>query len=52
MLMGIMTGFVVHVSDRVFGPISLVYAVPPIIAAVAPSLLFGGISLYILSRRR
>ncbi|MCS3460476.1 LPS export ABC transporter permease LptG [Aeromonas rivuli] len=52
MLMGIMTGFVVYVSDRVFGPISLVYAVPPIIAAVAPSLLFGGISLYILSRRR
>ena len=29
MLMGIMTGFAVYVSDRVFGPVSLVYAVPP-----------------------
>ncbi|MGL5949777.1 MAG: LPS export ABC transporter permease LptG [Aeromonas sp.] len=52
MLMGIMTGFAVYVSDRVFGPISLVYAVPPILAAVAPSLLFGGISLYILGRKQ
>ena len=52
MLMGIMTGFAVYVSDRVFGPISLVYAVPPILAAIAPSLLFGGISFYILSRKQ
>ncbi|MGL5225434.1 MAG: LPS export ABC transporter permease LptG [Aeromonas sp.] len=51
-LMGIMTGFAVYVSDRVFGPMSLVYSVPPILAAVAPSLLFGGISLYILSRKQ
>lgn len=52
MLMGIMTGFAVYVSDRVFGPVSLVYAVPPILAAIAPSLLFGGISFYILSRKQ
>jgi lipopolysaccharide export system permease protein len=51
-LMGIMTGFAVYVSDRVFGPISLVYAMPPIVAAIAPSLLFGGISFYILSRKQ
>ena len=35
--MGIATGFAVCVSDRVFGPVSLVYAVPPILAAIAPS---------------
>ncbi|MFE8729835.1 LptF/LptG family permease, partial [Aeromonas hydrophila] len=52
MLMGIMTGFAVYVSDRVFGPVTLVYSVPPILAAIAPSLLFGGISLYILGRKQ
>lgn len=52
MLMGIITGFLVYVSDRLFGPISLVYSVPPIIGAIAPSLLFGGGALYILSRKR
>ncbi|QCG49488.1 MULTISPECIES: LPS export ABC transporter permease LptG [Aeromonas] len=52
MLMGIITGFLVYVSDRLFGPVSLVYSVPPIIGAIAPSLLFGGGALYILSRKR
>lgn len=52
MLMGIVTGFLVYVSDRLFGPVSLVYAVPPIIGAIAPSLLFGGGALYILNRKR
>lgn len=51
LLLGILFGFGFYVSNQVFGPISLVYHVPPIIGALAPSLLFIGIALALLNRK-
>lgn len=51
LLLGILFGFGFYVSNQVFGPISLVYHVPPIIGALGPSLLFLGIALALLNRR-
>ncbi|WP_116475191.1 LPS export ABC transporter permease LptG [Zobellella maritima] len=51
LLMGILFGFGFYVSNEVFGPISLVYSVPPVIGALGPSLMFIVIALYMLNRR-
>lgn len=51
LLFGILFGFGFYVSNQVFGPISLVYQVPPIIGALGPSILFIGIALVLLNRR-
>ncbi|ATI64577.1 LPS export ABC transporter permease LptG [Edwardsiella tarda] len=50
-LTGICFGFVFYVLDQIFGPMSLVYNVPPVIGAVLPSALFLAISIYLLLRR-
>ncbi len=49
---GVILGFSFYVANQVFGPMSLVYEVPPIFGATAPSLLFMGVAFYILKRRR
>ncbi|WP_417614322.1 LPS export ABC transporter permease LptG [Oceanisphaera sp.] len=51
LLMGILFGFSFYVANEVFGPISLVYDVPPMLGALGPSLLFIGIALFLLNRR-
>lgn len=51
LLMGILFGFSFYVANEVFGPISLVYAVPPILGALGPSMLFIGIALFLLNRK-
>ena len=51
LLMGILFGFSFYVANEVFGPISLVYEVPPMLGALGPSLLFIGIALFLLNRR-
>ena len=51
LLMGILFGFGFYVSNQVFGPISLVYHVPPALGALGPSLLFIGIALLLLNRK-
>ncbi|ART82906.1 lipopolysaccharide ABC transporter permease LptG [Oceanisphaera profunda] len=51
LLLGILFGFGFYVSNQVFGPISLVYHVPPFIGALGPSLLFIGIALALLNKR-
>ncbi|OIN10004.1 LPS export ABC transporter permease LptG [Oceanisphaera psychrotolerans] len=50
-LMGILFGFGFYVANEVFGPISLVYDVPPVLGAMGPSLLFIGVALFLLNRR-
>lgn len=50
-LSGVIFGFVFYVSDSVFGPMSLVYGISPIIGALAPSLLFLVVTLYLLRRK-
>ncbi|PHZ29420.1 LPS export ABC transporter permease LptG [Yersinia bercovieri] len=49
---GIFFGFVFYVLDQIFGPLSLVYNIPPVIGALLPSILFLLISAYLLLKRR
>jgi len=49
MLMGVMFGFGFHILNQFVGPMSVVYQVPPILAALLPSLIFsiiGGLVLF------
>ena len=49
---GVILGFGFYVANQVFGPMSLVYAVPPLLGALLPSLLFMGFAIWQLGRRR
>ena len=49
---GISFGFLFYVLDQIFGPLSLVYGLPPILGAILPSGAFFAISLYLLLKRR
>ncbi len=48
---GISFGFVFYVLDQIFGPLSLVYNIPPILGALLPSASFFLISLWLMMRR-
>lgn len=49
---GICFGFLFYVVNEIFGPMSLVYSVPPMIGALIPSILFILITWWLLSRKR
>ncbi|KGD76661.1 lipopolysaccharide ABC transporter permease [Tatumella morbirosei] len=49
---GISFGFLFYVLDQIFGPLSLVYGLPPFLGAVLPSAAFFFISFYLLIKRR
>lgn len=49
---GISFGFVFYLLDKIFGPLSLVYNVPPLIGALLPSAAFLALSLYLLKQKR
>jgi len=49
---GISFGFLFYVLDQIFGPLSLVYGLPPIMGAILPSAAFFAISLFLLVKRR
>src|SRR5690606_3203971 len=48
---GISFGFVFYVLDQIFGPLTLVYGIPPLIGALLPSASFFAISLWLMLRR-
>ena len=48
---GISFGFVFYVLDQIFGPLSLVYNIPPILGALLPSGTFFLISLWMMMKR-
>ncbi len=48
---GISFGFLFYVLDQIFGPLSLVYNIPPIMGALLPSASFFLISLWLLIRK-
>lgn len=48
---GIIAGFTFYISSEFFGPLSLVYQIPPVVGAVAPSLLFLGLAIILLRRK-
>ena len=50
-IMGVVTGIVFHLSDKIFGPIVLVYDLPPILGATLPSVLFIFLAVFLLNRR-
>lgn len=49
---GISFGFLFYVLDQIFGPLSLVYNIPPVLGALLPSAAFMAISIYLLLKRR
>ncbi|CAK9883736.1 MAG: Lipopolysaccharide export system permease protein LptG [Candidatus Erwinia impunctatus] len=49
---GISFGFLFYVMDQIFGPLSLVYHIPPVLGALLPSMLFLTISIVMLLKRR
>ena len=50
-LMGILTGFAFYMSNEVFGPVALVYQLPPLAGALLPSLLFIALSIYFMRKK-
>lgn len=50
-LSGVIAGFTFYISSEFFGPLSLVYNIPPVIGAVMPSLVFLTIALMLLRRK-
>lgn len=51
-IMGILTGFSFFLFDRVFGSVSLVYQIPAIFGAFAPTLVFSLIALRLLTKKQ
>jgi len=49
---GIFVGFLFYLFNELFGPLSVVYALPTWLAAAIPSLFFGGLSVIILRWKR
>lgn len=50
MLVGVMIGFVFFTINQLFGPLTLVYHLPPILGASLPTLLFLGGGIYLLRK--
>ncbi|MCC5854653.1 MAG: LPS export ABC transporter permease LptG [Idiomarina sp.] len=51
-LLGVITGFVFHVFNEVFGPVSQVYSIPPLLGALLPGVVFATAAIIILTRQR
>ncbi|WP_036773687.1 LPS export ABC transporter permease LptG [Photorhabdus australis] len=49
---GITFGFLFYLLNEIFGPLSLVYSMPAVLAALLPSLLFLTLSIYLLLKRQ
>ncbi|CAO95418.1 LPS export ABC transporter permease LptG [Erwinia tasmaniensis] len=49
---GISFGFLFYVLDQIFGPLSLVYNIPPVLGALLPSAAFFVLSVAMLIKRR
>lgn len=50
-LSGVIAGFTFYVSSEFFGPLTLVYGIPPVVGAVMPSLVFLTFALMVLRRK-
>ena len=51
-ILGILTGFSFFLFDRIFGSVSLVYEVPAILGAFAPTLVFSLIAMRLLTKKQ
>lgn len=52
MLAGIVLGFVFHIFSQFVGPMSSVYQIPPVLAAMLPMLLFAMIGMVLLTKTK
>lgn len=50
MVTGIVLGFMFYLANEIFGPLSLVYHLPPLIAAVLPLVLMGLLGAYLMKK--
>jgi lipopolysaccharide export system permease protein len=50
-LSGVIAGFSFYISSEVFGPLSLVYHIPPMWGAIAPSFVFMLVAILLLRRK-
>lgn len=50
-LMGILTGFGFFMTNEIFGPISLVYQLPPLAGALLPSVMFITLAVYLMRKK-
>ncbi|NLS13595.1 LPS export ABC transporter permease LptG [Vibrio sp. SM6] len=50
-LSGVVAGFAFYISSEFFGPLTLVYGIPPVIGALAPSVVFLIIAIMLLRRK-
>lgn len=51
-ILGILTGFSFFLFDRIFGSVSLVYEIPAVFGAFAPTLVFALIAMWLLTKRQ
>lgn len=49
-LLGVVAGFSFYICNEIFGPLSTVYSLPPVVGAIAPSLLFTGVAFYYIRK--
>jgi lipopolysaccharide export system permease protein len=52
LLAGIITGFSFYVLSEIFGPLAMVYQLPPFFAVLLPIVLFGLVGLFLGTRTR
>jgi lipopolysaccharide export system permease protein len=50
MLVGVLVGFAFYTFNELFGPLTLVYQIPPILGALLPTCFFFGFGLILLKR--
>ncbi len=49
-LIGVVVGFVFYLLNQFFGPLSVVYQIPPILGALTPTFLFSIVAIYLLKK--
>lgn len=52
LVMGLIVGFSFYILNQFFGPFSMVFQFPPILAALFPTILFSGVAFYIMQKSR
>tara|TARA_Y100001956_G_scaffold79684_2_gene93262 strand:- start:1459 stop:2529 length:1071 start_codon:yes stop_codon:yes gene_type:complete len=50
-LSGVVAGFTFYISSEFFGPLTLVYGIPPAVGAIMPSIVFLSLALMLLRRK-
>ncbi|KEY90838.1 lipopolysaccharide export system permease protein lptG [Candidatus Photodesmus blepharus] len=50
-LYGVVAGFIFYICNEFFGPMSLVYGIPPVLGAITPSIVFLFTAVFFLQRK-